>query len=172
VNISDATRGLSRDANPGRTVLSSVVRLSWSAAAVGAARHRVVRELADAGVPAPVLEDIEVVAAELLGNAVRHARAMAGGVLLLGWRIEDGEVTVRVTDGGSGYPVEPRDAGPMAVSGRGLHIVESLAASWGVVEHVGGLRTVWAALRLPRSAQTRHGHRPGRVPRPDLRLVR
>lgn len=156
----DAATGDSPGGSTRRTVPSSVLRLPYSAAAVGAARRRVRRELAEAGVPAPVLDDVEVIASELLGNAVRHARAIAGGVLLLGWRIEDGEVTVRVTDGGSGRTVEPREAGPLADSGRGLRIVESLATSWGVVEHAGGLRTVWAALPLPST------------PRPGLRIVR
>jgi anti-sigma regulatory factor (Ser/Thr protein kinase) len=118
------------------------------------------RELADAGSPPSVLDDVEMVASELLGNAVRHARSIAGGVLLLGWRIEDGEITVRVTDGGSGRTVEPRETGPMADSGRGLHMIETLASSWGVVEHAGGLRTVWAAVPLPTT------------PRPGLRIVR
>lgn len=160
MNGNDTARGEALADAPRRTVPSSVLRLPHSAAAVGTARRRVRREHADAGLGSCVLDDVEVVVSELLGNAVRHARPIAGGVLLLGWRIEDGEVTVRVTDGGSGRAVEPREAGPMADSGRGLHIVDTLASSWGVVEHVGGLRTVWAALSLPSS------------PRPDLRIVR
>ncbi|MFN0285166.1 MAG: ATP-binding protein [Kineosporiaceae bacterium] len=137
-----------------------MLRLKFSAVAVGPARRRIRGELADAGVASPVLDDVEVVASELLGNAVRHARAIAGGVLLLGWRIEDGEVTVRVTDGGSGRAVERREAGLLSDSGRGLHIIETLASSWGVVDHAGGLRTVWAAVPLRRT------------PRPGLRIVR
>ena len=60
----------------------------------------------------------------------------------------------------------------MADSGRGLHIIETLATSWGVVEHAGGLRTVWAALPLPLAA-TGPAHRPltapaaGGTPTPD-----
>lgn len=160
MSIRDAALGDAPTEAPRRTVPSSVLRLPHSAAAVGTARRRVRRELVDAGLVPSVLDDVEVVVSELLGNAVRHARAIAGGVLLLGWRIEDGEVTVRVTDGGSGRTVEPREAGPMSDSGRGLHIIETLASSWGVVEHAGGLRTVWAALPLPST------------PRPDLRIVR
>ena len=65
-----------------------------------------------------------MVLSELMGNAVRHARPIAGGVLLVGWRIADGVLTVRVTDGGSVKRIEPRESSPMADSGRGLHIVE------------------------------------------------
>ncbi len=160
MNVHDATQGEAHADPRRRSTPSSVLRLPCSAVAVGTARRRVRRELAAASVPPAVLDDVEVVVSELLGNAVRHARPIAGGVLLLGWRIEDGELTVRVTDGGSGRHVEPREAGPMADSGRGLHIIETLASSWGVVEHAGGLRTVWAALALPSTL------------RPDLRIVR
>jgi len=130
-----------------RTAASSnVVRVRHQPAAVSGARHRVRRELTGKNLPDPLLDDVDVVLAELLGNAVRHARPMAGGVLLVGWRISDDELTIRVTDGGSEQRVEARDACLMSDSGRGLHIVERLATSWGVTDHAGGLRTVWAVL--------------------------
>ncbi len=138
---------------------ANVVRLRHEPVAVGMARRRVRAELAEAGVPDLVLDDLEVVLSELMGNSVRHARAIAGGVLLVGWRVADGEVSVRVTDGGSPERIEPRDPSPMSDSGRGLHIVERLARAWGVTEHAGSLRTVWAVLSL----QERQ---------PTLRLVR
>ena len=138
---------------------ANVLRLRHEPVAVGVARRQVRAELAEAGVEVHVLDDTEVVLSELLGNSVRHARPIAGGVLLVGWRVADGEVTVRVTDGGSSRRIEPREASPMADSGRGLHIVERLARAWGVTEHAGSLRTVWAALSL-------HDHAP------VLRLVR
>jgi anti-sigma regulatory factor (Ser/Thr protein kinase) len=105
-----------------------------------------------------VLDDVEVVVSELLGNSVRHARPIAGGVLLLHWQLTDDELTIRVTDGGGGRGVVPRDSDPMSDSGRGLHIVERLSMVWGVTDHAGGLRSVWAVLPT-------HGR-----PRP-LRLV-
>ncbi len=95
---------------------------------------------------------------ELLGNAVRHARAIAGGVVVMGWQLRNARLHLRVTDGGSGRTVEARKAPLTAVSGRGLHIVERLADEWGVTNHAGGLRTVWASLPLDRV--------------PSLRLVR
>lgn len=138
---------------------SNVLRLPHAPEAVGAARRRVRAELAGVGVSDDVLDDVEVVVSELLGNAVRYARPIAGGVLLVGWRFEGDEVQVRVTDGGSGRKVELRETSAMADSGRGLHIVERLTAAWGVTEHVGGLRTVWAAIPLEPAG-------------PTLRLVR
>jgi serine/threonine-protein kinase RsbW len=127
-------------------VSSNVLRVRHEPAAVGAARRQVRRQLAEERLPEPLLDDVEVVLSELMGNAVRHARPIAGGVLLVGWRIADDELTIRVTDGGSAKRIEPRDSSPMADSGRGLHIVERLASAWGVTDHAGSLRTVWAVL--------------------------
>lgn len=141
------------------TMTSNVLRLPHQPEAVGVARRRVRIELSEIGLPGDVLDDVEVVVSELLGNAVRYARPIAGGVLLVGWRLEGAEVQVRVTDGGSGRRVELRETSAMADSGRGLHIVERLTAAWGVTEHVGGLRTVWAAIPLEQRG-------------PSLRLVR
>jgi anti-sigma regulatory factor (Ser/Thr protein kinase) len=148
------------DAAPQAYVASNVLRVRHEPAAVSGARRQVRNELAEENLPEPLLDDVEVVVSELMGNAVRHARPIAGGVLLVGWRIADDELTIRVTDGGSLKRIEPRESSPMADSGRGLHIVERLARAWGVTDHAGSLRTVWAilpvherpvALRLVRS---------------------
>jgi len=131
-----------------RQPTANVVRLRHQLMAVSAARRRVRGELAAAGVSREVLDDVEVVLSELMGNSVRHARAIAGGFVLVGWRIGDDEVSIRVTDGGSASPVEAREASPLADSGRGLQIIERLARAWGVADHAGSLRTVWAAVPL------------------------
>ncbi len=73
-------------------------------------------------------------------------RSVALAVVLVGWRIADDELTLRVTDGGSMKRIEPREASPMSDSGRGLRIVERLVRAWGVTDHAGSLRTVWAIL--------------------------
>lgn len=127
---------------------SGVLRLQYSAAAVPIARRQLRHELENVGIDENVLDDIEVVVSELLGNSVRHAAPIAGNVVLVTWRISNAEIVVRVTDGGGGRGVEPRHSGPMADSGRGLQIVERLARVWGVSEHAGGLRSVWVALSL------------------------
>jgi serine/threonine-protein kinase RsbW len=129
-------------------VSSNVIRVRHEAAAVSGARRQVRGELSGEHLPELLLDDVEVVLSELMGNAVRHARPIAGGVLLVGWRISDDELTIRVTDGGSIRRIEPRESSPMADSGRGLHIVERLASAWGVTDHAGSLRTVWAVLPI------------------------
>lgn len=126
-----------------------MIRLPHSASAVGVARRRIRCELGALGADRGLLDDVEVVISELLGNAVRHARPIAGGALLVAWRLSGRDVTVKITDGGAPTRVEPQGPGVLAEAGRGLRIVEGLASDWGVVDHVGGLRTVWARLTVP-----------------------
>jgi serine/threonine-protein kinase RsbW len=140
--------GHAESIQPPSLPLSGALRVRHSAIAVSTARRQVRYELGCAGVAPTVLNDVEVIVSELLGNSVRHAHPIAGGVVLLGWRVSRDEVLLQITDGGSGRDVVPRHEGLMAESGRGLHIVEQLARIWGVSTHAGGLRTVWAVLPL------------------------
>jgi two-component sensor histidine kinase len=91
--------------------------------------------------------DCVAVSAELLGNAVRHALPLPGGVIHLTWRVDRGSdgprVHLRVTDGGSALTPTRRAADPDAVDGRGLAIVAALALRWGV-DRDGAGSCVWA----------------------------
>jgi anti-sigma regulatory factor (Ser/Thr protein kinase) len=112
------------------------------------ARHRVSAVLTGL-VPATLLADTITVTAELVGNAVRHAAPLPGGVIRVAWRLLfGGGLEIRVTDGGSRSRPAERDAGPDAVDGRGLAIVSALAAKWGV-ERDGLGHCVWAELAPP-----------------------
>ncbi|OHX05087.1 ATP-binding protein [Micromonospora sp. WMMB235] len=110
------------------------------------ARHRLADELTDV-VPPVLVADLVAVLAELVGNAVRHADALPGGVVRVAWRLRPTEqgpsVELRVTDGGSGAGPCMRTASPDAADGRGLHIVAGLASGWGV-ERDGLGQSVWA----------------------------
>ncbi|MFY1705075.1 MULTISPECIES: ATP-binding protein [Micromonospora] len=116
--------------------------------AVGArlARRRLADELVDV-VPPLLLPDLVAVLAELVGNAVRHADALPGGVVRVAWRLwstpHGVRVQLRVTDGGSADGPRLRVAGPDAVGGRGLHIVAGLSTRWGV-DRDGLGQSVWA----------------------------
>lgn len=117
------------------------------------ARQRLAVELSDLVSPA-LLADVVVVAAELLGNAVRHAAPLPGGMIRLSWLVGPAAdsaaicVKVRVTDGGAtGLPVA-RLPDPDSVDGRGLAIVSALARRWGV-ERLGGSQCVWAEIGVP-----------------------
>ncbi|MFD2766364.1 ATP-binding protein [Micromonospora eburnea] len=110
------------------------------------ARHRLADELADV-VPPALLADLVAVLAELVGNAVRHADPLPGGVVRVAWRLrpaaEGQRVQLRVTDGGSASGPLMRPSAPEAIDGRGLHIVAGLASRWGV-ERDGLGQSVWA----------------------------
>lgn len=113
------------------------------------ARHRLATELGTV-VPPTLLADTISVLAELVGNAIRHAEPLPGGLVRVAWRLRPTAggvvVTVRVTDGGAraGGPML-RPAGAEAVDGRGLRIVVALADRWGV-DRDGLGQSVWAVL--------------------------
>ncbi|MPZ27400.1 MAG: ATP-binding protein [Micromonosporaceae bacterium] len=114
------------------------------------ARHRLAAELGNV-VASSLLADVIAVLAELVGNAIRHAEPLPGGVVRVAWRLRvddtGGEaVTVRVTDGGApNRSPALRPVGADAVDGRGLRIVVALAEQWGI-ERDGLGQSVWAAL--------------------------
>ena len=109
------------------------------------ARHRLADELKSL-VSADRLADAAAIAAELVGNAVRHAAPLPGDVIRVAWRLlASGDLEIRVTDGGSPGGPQMRMAGPDAVDGRGLTIVAALADRWGV-ERDGLGQCVWAAI--------------------------
>ncbi|MFU8851356.1 ATP-binding protein [Micromonospora sp. SL1-18] len=120
------------------------------------ARHRLADELADV-VPPALLADLVAVLAELVGNAVRHADPLPGGVVRVAWRLRpaaDGQrVQLRVTDGGSAVGPLMRPSTPDSVDGRGLHIVAGLASRWGV-ERDGLGQSVWAEFDPIRSVRS------------------
>jgi anti-sigma regulatory factor (Ser/Thr protein kinase) len=112
------------------------------------ARHRLAASL-DGRTPPESLADIVAVAAELLGNAVRHATPLPGDVMRVAWRAYPaGTVEIRVTDGGSTTTPTERQVGAESPDGRGLAIVGALALSWGI-ERDGLGQCVWARLPMP-----------------------
>jgi anti-sigma regulatory factor (Ser/Thr protein kinase) len=96
------------------------------------ARHRLAAALAGS-VSTERLSDAAAIAAELVGNAVRHAAPLPGGCVRVAWRLlKSGRLIISVCDGGSTGMPTVRSAGPEAVDGRGLAIVSALARRWGV----------------------------------------
>ncbi|WP_030752763.1 SpoIIE family protein phosphatase [Streptomyces sp. NRRL S-31] len=92
-------------------------------------------------------DEIELVADELMTNALLHTEGSA----IVTLRALDGaaerRLRVEVEDSSSALP-RRRDAGRDGVSGRGLLLVDRLADSWGV-EARGGGKAVWCEFRLP-----------------------
>ncbi|MEV6206220.1 ATP-binding protein [Kitasatospora sp. NPDC051914] len=94
---------------------------------------------------AVVVDDVLLVAAELLANAVDHA----GGPVVMDLRLAPRARRMRI-EVADASPARPRirPARPEEPHHRGLRIVDHIAAAWGSRPDGTG-KTVWAALRLP-----------------------
>lgn len=106
-------------------------------------RHDLATALRSDGVPEPVVDDVVLVASELVGNAVRHAQALPAGRLAITWDRRADGITLSVTDGGGWQLPRMRTAGHHDTRGRGMSIVAALTDSWGVTRGPGTV-TVWA----------------------------
>lgn len=112
----------------------------WSGRSPGQARHFVVDTLAAWGYLARV-DDAAVITTELATNAVLHAQT---GFTVAVSRRPGGAVRITVRDASLVRP-RPRVAGPFESSGRGLRLVEVLAADWGT-EFLPDGKLIWAEL--------------------------
>ncbi|MYV52510.1 ATP-binding protein [Streptomyces sp. SID3212] len=92
-----------------------------------------------------LVEDMELIGSELVGNAVRHGSGLGVGVLLAA---QDNLVLLEVSDGTAGQPAE-RHADNEDEDGRGLLIVRALAKDYGWRANDRGGTTIWATLPLP-----------------------
>ncbi|UZN03981.1 ATP-binding protein [Cellulomonas sp. S1-8] len=104
------------------------------------ARHWVMRAVAGAGVGGASNQVIELLAGELVSNAVVHGPS--GEPVRVAVRVDGYVVRVAVTDRGGGTPTV-RHPEPTAPSGRGMALVEALSTSWGSARLPDGGTCVW-----------------------------
>lgn len=120
-------------------------RLPRHPASVGLARHRVRDHLADWGHPPddPALADAVLLVSELATNVVRHGPLLEREFEVAVTALGDGSCLIEVSDEGQ---LEPRlrIVGDADEAGRGLHLVESVSAAWGVWSRGRHGKTVWA----------------------------
>jgi anti-sigma regulatory factor (Ser/Thr protein kinase) len=116
-----------------------VPHVTTSAALV---RHELSADLALRGIDPESIEEVVLVASELVGNAVRHTHSANSSALGVDWSLDDAGVTIQVSDPSAVAPT-PRSPRETESGGRGLRIVEALADHWGVRPTDGGKR-VWA----------------------------
>lgn len=114
----------------------AALELAPAPQSAGAAR-RFVRDRLDAWRIGADGDDVALMVSELVTNVGLHARTDA----VVRVSLRDGCLRVEVTDR-SPAPVEVRPHAPGAETGRGLRIVEALAADWGVRAEDTG-KTVW-----------------------------
>lgn len=95
----------------------------------------------------PAAADVVLLASELAANAVVHTASGKGGTFTVLIRPGDSTILVEVHDGGSDTIPAARPSTGRAESGRGLAMIDSLAARWG---HLGGRdgRVVWFEVAL------------------------
>jgi len=101
-----------------------------------------------------VVTEAVIIASELVTNAIRHGRSLVDdaeqALVGLAWQRHPSRVICVVTDQSTKPPVMvPAD--PDAESGRGLQVVQALAAGWAWMMLGAQEKAVWAALWLPKA---------------------
>ena len=144
------SRTVTRAPAPRPTGATNGTEFPYTPESVGTARHALADALQRMRVAPSAADDAVLILSELVSNALRHARPLAGGTIRVGWWMTDDKVLrIAVTDGGRQHatPTPPPapdpesldlvatdldDVDESAVDGRGLGIVGLLADSWGV----------------------------------------
>jgi serine/threonine-protein kinase RsbW len=139
---------VSESPGPGADSVVCTLRVPADASSVGKLRKEIVADLSDRELPEELVGEAEIVASELLTNAVRHARPLSDGTIRVRWKIRGEVVEVEITDGGGATVPRPAPRTVWLSSGRGLRIVRALAHEWGVTEDRTG-NVVWATLGGP-----------------------
>lgn len=106
------------------------------------------KALAPLGLGPGLKEGVELIVSELATNAVLHA---GGPPFSLRVSYDGRWARVEVGDGSAQLPVM---GPPGGLSGRGLHIVDRLATTWGFDRTATG-KVVWAELERPRAQKRR-----------------
>ncbi|HEU5333217.1 MAG TPA: ATP-binding protein [Actinocrinis sp.] len=152
-----APPGLARGAQEQEYEHADAFPLPAHKTSVATARHRVDQNLAEWGVPESLREDAALIISELFTNALIHTDSVEITCRVLA---AQRGLYVSITDQGHG-PTGPR-VRPVpadcdedfddAENGRGLLLVSTLAATWGVATDPEHGRTVWAVLNPDRDS--------------------
>lgn len=142
---------LRRAPDPGTAMAPRIHQYVHQADPEGLSEARaVLRQTLSAWGAAELVDDVELVAGELLTNVLLHTEG--GAVMTLeirppAPRLDTRLVRLAVQDRSSVWP-RRRTPGEAATSGRGLLLIDSLATRWGV-EPRGEGKSVWAEFRWP-----------------------
>jgi anti-sigma regulatory factor (Ser/Thr protein kinase) len=125
-----------------------VLALPPDPSAARLARHA----LHEARLPEDLEHTVDLLATEVVSNAVRHAGLRAGDRILFAARFVEDHIRVEVGSPGPTFDREQALQG----SGYGLRMVDKLAAAWGIEPGVTGSR-VW--FEIDRRSQRRFPRR-------------
>jgi PAS domain S-box-containing protein len=126
--------------------LDGALRISIPSSPLAPGRARRAVERLSGSLDPTVVEQLKLLATELVTNSCRHAAAKGDPIgLVLG--VDDGVVRLSVTDTGPGFSVPGGTPDPESEAGRGLFIVDAMCDRWGVDDQ-GGTR-VWLELGDP-----------------------
>jgi two-component sensor histidine kinase len=117
-------------------------------ASAGLVRRSIADDLSARSVTPASIDDVVLVANELVGNAVVHTSVRPDGALAVDWQLEGETVVISVGDGSPQLP-QVRPTTEAETGGRGLTIVAALAAEWGVRRTDEG-KQVWARVPVVR----------------------
>jgi anti-sigma regulatory factor (Ser/Thr protein kinase) len=104
-----------------------------------------VRDSIDGRLDPRILDDLLLLASEIVTNVVRHAGTDAE----LWLDVRDHSVVFACLDHDTTLPTR-RQPGPTDENGRGLQLIESIASSWGVEPLPGKGKVVWVTMRRER----------------------
>lgn len=110
------------------------------------ARTWVVAEAAHAGAPVDIQRVVGLLASEVITNAVQHGPS--SGLVDVQVSLAGDRIRVSVRDESRRRPVRLAPE-PLALSGRGVLLVDRLASAWGV-EPEGDGKSVWFEVSLRR----------------------
>ena len=139
-------------AGAAETSAAASVTVPHERTSVRLVRHAMADQLEAAGVGPDERDDAMLVLSELVSNAVKHAAPLPSGEIRVRWEVRDDLLHIEITDGGGGTRPHASVAALSALGGRGLDIVRTVSAQWGVTEGENSV-TVWA--EVPRAAGQR-----------------
>ena len=122
-----------------------VLRVAPSLAAARHCRHWIALIARECGATPAATSAVELLVSEVFTNAVKYGAVR--DTIELTATCERRLLAVAVRDRNPAPPVV-LEVGPAALGGRGMHLVQRLAHSWGVRHHGPAGKTVWFQVKL------------------------